>query len=232
MKKYAIIVAGGQGLRMQSDTPKQFMHLAGKPLLYYTITAFLTAEEDISIILVLPEQHIGVGQEIIDAWFSYDKIQFCIGGATRFHSVQNGLEMVTEESIVAVHDAVRCMVTPALITKCFKTAEELGTAIPTVGCTDSVRILQNENNESFPRSNVRLVQTPQVFHSKILLPAYSIDYKEKFTDEASVVDAFGMKLSLVEGDEDNIKITTPKDIVLAEYLLGKKGTDLNTNAGV
>ena len=191
----------------------------GKPVLYYTIHAFLHAYEDMEIILVLPEDHIAAGQEIIDAFFDYKRIQITIGGRTRFHSVKNGLQLITAESIVFVHDAVRCMVTVALIQRCYDAAIENGSAIPVINSKDSVRILNEAGNEAMERDNVRLVQTPQTFHSKILLPAFNIDYKDRFTDEASVIEAFGLKVKLVEGEENNIKITRPLDLAIAEYLL-------------
>ena len=219
MKKIAVIVAGGTGSRMNNSTPKQFLLLNGKPVLYYTINAFLHAYEDMEIILVLPEDHIAAGQEIIDAFFDYKRIQITIGGRTRFHSVKNGLQLITAESIIFVHDAVRCMVTVALIQRCYDAAIENGSAIPVINSKDSVRILNEAGNEAMERDNVRLVQTPQTFHSKILLPAFNIDYKDRFTDEASVIEAFGLKVKLVEGEENNIKITRPLDLAIAEYLL-------------
>lgn len=219
LKKAAVIVAGGTGTRMNNTTPKQFLLLKGKPVLYYTLNSFLQAYEDLQVILVLPEEHVAAGQEIIDAFFDYSRIQITIGGRTRFHSVQNGLQLVNEEAIVFVHDAVRCLASVDLIRRCYDAAIETGSAIPVVDCKDSVRIITEEGNEALDRTTVKLVQTPQTFHSKILLPAYQIDYKDKFTDEASVVEAFGLKVQLVEGEENNIKITRPADLVLAEGLL-------------
>ena len=219
MNKYAVIVAGGTGSRMNSDVPKQFLLLHNKPVLFYTLDTFLKAYEDLKIILVLPEEHVATGQEIIDAWFDYKRIKITVGGRTRFHSVQAGLMLVEEESIVMVHDAVRCLLTTALIHRCYETALQWGAAIPVIDCPDSVRFVTGEGNEALERRRVKLVQTPQVFLSTILLPAYNIDYKDKFTDEASVVEAFGMKVRLVEGEENNIKITRPADLILAEKLM-------------
>jgi 2-C-methyl-D-erythritol 4-phosphate cytidylyltransferase len=220
MKKIAVIVAGGNGARMNNTIPKQFLMFKGKPVLYYTIQTFLQSYEDLTIILVLPEEHIAAGQEIIDAFFDYDRIQITAGGRTRFHSVQNGLALITEESMVFVHDGVRCLVTTDLIKRCYEAAIDFGSAIPAINCKDSVRLIKGDENEAIERNRVKLVQTPQTFHSKILLPAFKIDYKDKFTDEATVVEAFGLKVNLVEGEENNIKITMPVDIILAEYLLG------------
>lgn len=224
MKKYALIVAGGAGKRMNSSIPKQFHMLNDKPLLYYTLRAFLEAYDDMQIILVLPEEYIAVGQEIIDAYFDYSRIQITIGGRQRFHSVQNGLAMVEDESIVMVHDAVRCLITPALIRRCYEAVLEHGSAIPVVPCKDSIRMVTEEGNQAIDRNALRLVQTPQAFYSKIILPAFKIDYKEWFTDEASVTEAFGLKLHLVEGEEENIKVTHPIDMIVAQAILNSRSS--------
>lgn len=220
MKKIAVIVAGGSGARMNNSTPKQFLFINGKPVLYYTLKAFLESYEDLKIILVLPEEHMGKGQEIIDGYF--DNLRICIaaGGRTRFHSVQNGLRMVGDkEAIIFVHDGVRCLVSGELIRKCYESALEMGTAVPVIECPDSVRLVTAAGNKVIDRSKIKIVQTPQTFHSKILLPAFDIDYKEKFTDEASVVEAYGMNINLVEGESKNLKITNPFDLKLASLLL-------------
>ena len=219
MNKYAIIVAGGSGTRMGGTLPKQFILLKDKPVLYYTLKAFLEAYDDIQIVLVLPVDYTDMGQEIIDAYFDKDKIKITAGGDTRFQSVKNGLALVEAESVIFVHDGVRCLVTKELIQRCYTQAVETGTAIPAIISKDSVRILREESNEAFDRNRVMLIQTPQTFHSKILLPAFKIDYKDKFTDEATVVEAYGMKVSLVEGEETNIKITKPFDLLVAEQVL-------------
>ncbi len=219
MKKFAVIVAGGMGSRMNHTVPKQFLLLNGKPVLYYTIKAFLQAYADLQIILVLPEAHVSAGQEIIDAFFDYERIQITVGGRTRFHSVQNGLAMINDESIIFVHDAVRCLVTEDLIHRCYEAALDQGSAIPVVDSRDSLRMITDEGNEALERSRIKLVQTPQTFHSKILLPAFKIDYKEKFTDEATVVESFGLKVQLIAGEENNLKITSPVDLLIAERLI-------------
>ena len=221
MKKYAIIVAGGTGTRMGSAIPKQFLLLHDKPVLYYTLKAFLEAFDDLKIILVFPEEYQDIGKEIIDAYFDYSRIQVTFGGETRFHSVQNGLRLVNEEAIVFVHDAVRCLVSIDLIHRCYENTLHMGSAVPVIRSKDSVRLLNEEDNDNevIDRNLVVLVQTPQTFHSKILIPAFQIDYKEKFTDEATVVESFGLKISLVEGEENNIKITRPVDLLIAEALL-------------
>lgn len=221
MKTYAVIVAGGAGKRMGSALPKQFLLLKNKPVLYYTIDAFLKAVPGIHVIIVLPEEHLELGKEIVDGFFDEQQIQLTVGGETRFHSVQNGLKLISEESIIFVHDGVRCLVSEELIQRCYTTALETGSAIPAVECRDSARMITDDGNDPVDRTKLRLVQTPQTFHSKILLPAFAIDYKERFTDEATVVEAFGLKVTLVQGDETNIKITNPIDLVVAEKILEK-----------
>jgi 2-C-methyl-D-erythritol 4-phosphate cytidylyltransferase len=226
MKKIALIVAGGTGSRMNNDIPKQFLLLKNKPVLYYSIKAFLDAFDDLKIILVLPKEHIAKGQEIIDGYFDCSKFKITAGGRTRFHSVQNGLSLVSdEEAIVFVHDGVRCLITPKLIRDCYQTALKSGTAIPVVDCRDSVRLLTSNGNRALNRNKIKFVQTPQTFHSKILLPAFVIDYKDQFTDEATVVEAYGMKVSLVEGEINNLKITTPVDLLIAEHILDTQSDD-------
>jgi len=219
MIKYAIIVAGGTGSRMGSDLPKQFMLLKDKPVLYYSIKAFLESYDDLEIILVLPAAFTDLGEEIIDAYFDKERIRIAIGGDTRFQSVKNGLKLVEDESIIFVHDAVRCLVSVDLIRRCYELAMQTGAAIPVIPSKDSVRILNDDGNGVIDRNRVMLVQTPQTFHSKILLPAFDIDYKDKFTDEATVVEAYGLRVSLAEGEETNIKLTRPVDLLIAEKVI-------------
>jgi 2-C-methyl-D-erythritol 4-phosphate cytidylyltransferase len=225
MKKYAIIVAGGTGSRMGGNLPKQFMPLKDKPVLYYSLKVFLEAYEDLQIILVLPVAFIDVGQEIIDAYFEKDRIRIATGGDTRFESVKNGLKLVEDESIIFVHDAVRCLASVNLIHRCYDVAMQTGSAIPVVLSKDSVRLITEDISEPIDRTKLVFVQTPQTFHSKILLAAYQIDYKDKFTDEATVVEAYGLKISLTEGEETNIKITKQVDLLIAEKLLDKSLID-------
>lgn len=222
MHKYVIVVAGGSGARMGSHLPKQFMLLRNKPVLYYTLKAFLEAYSDLQIILVLPVDYTDMGQEIIDAYFDKERVKITAGGDTRFQSVKNGLDLVKEESVIFVHDGVRCLISKELIHRCYQQAVETGTAIPAVPSKDSIRLVTDEGNHAYDRNKVMLIQTPQTFHSKILLPAFQIDYKDKFTDEATVVEAFGIHVSLVEGEENNIKITRPVDLLIAEQILEQK----------
>ena len=220
MKKIAVIVAGGNGSRMNAALPKQFLMLRSKPVLYYTIDTFLRAYIDLDVIVVLPADHLEAGKKMVDEYFSNSSVQLTTGGQTRFHSVQNGLQLISEESIVFVHDGVRCLLSTNLIQRCYDAAVEFGTAIPAIDSKDSIRVLSHTGNESLERSTVKLVQTPQTFHSKILIPAFNIEYRDTFTDEATVVEASGVKVHLVEGEENNIKITKPVDLVIAEQLIG------------
>jgi 2-C-methyl-D-erythritol 4-phosphate cytidylyltransferase len=229
LKKLAVIVAGGTGTRMNNIVPKQFLLLKGKPVLYYTINTFLQSYSDMQIILVLPEEHVAAGQEIIDAFFDYNRIKITTGGRTRFHSVQNGLQLIEDESIVFVHDAVRCLLTADLVKRCYETAIEFGSAIPVIDSKDSVRLINGEDSVAMERTTIKLVQTPQTFHSKILLPAFNIDYKDKFTDEATVVEAFGLKVKLIKGEEHNIKITQPVDLIVAEQIITAYLASVSTN---
>ena len=222
MNKYAIIVAAGSGTRMGGTTPKQFMLVNKKPVLSYTLQTFLNAFADIQVILVLPVDYTDLGQEIIDAYFDKERIRIATGGDTRFQSVKNGLQLVEDDSIIFVHDGVRCLLTENLIHRCYANAVETGTAIPVIKSKDSVRIVHDEGNDPIDRNKVMLVQTPQTFHSKILLPAFQIDYKEKFTDEATVVEAYGLKVTLVDGEENNIKITQPVDLLIAEKIINER----------
>ena len=221
IKKKAIIVAGGTGQRMGSVIPKQFLEIEGNAILLHTIDQFIAAFDDIELVVVLPEGYIQQGQKLISKNFK-NPIQFVAGGDTRFQSVKNGLGKVTEKSIVFVHDAVRCLLTPALIQRCYQQALEKGSAIPAVSSTDTVRIMENEQHHLFDREKVMLIQTPQTFQSEILLAAFQQSYKPSFTDEANVVEANGQEVFLVDGEFENIKITRPLDLAIATYVLTKR----------
>jgi 2-C-methyl-D-erythritol 4-phosphate cytidylyltransferase len=222
MKKYAVIVAGGSGLRMGTVVPKQFLPLRGKPVLWYTLTAFLNAFKDLEIILVLPEAHLQTGQDILRSTHDPDRIWMTPGGETRFHSVRNGLDHIHQHSIVFVHDGVRCLLTPELIRRCYAMAMERGNAIPAITATDTIRIETVGGNTLMDRNKVRIIQTPQTFYSDIIKAAFGHEYEESFTDEASVVERLGVKIHLLEGEVTNIKITTPLDILIAEKILEER----------
>ena len=222
MKKYAVIVAGGSGKRMGNIIPKQFLLLKGKAVLWYTLDTFLRAYNDLKIILVLPGQHIQNGKTIIGSFKEKDRINIITGGDTRFHSVQCGLKEIKEESVVFVHDAVRCLVSVPLIQRCYKNTIEHGSAIPAVTATDSIRIINDTGHTVAKREDVRIIQTPQTFLSSIILPAFEQEYTDAFTDEATVVEAYGTEVFLTEGEYDNIKITRPVDMMIAERILEER----------
>jgi 2-C-methyl-D-erythritol 4-phosphate cytidylyltransferase len=220
-KKIAIIVAGGTGQRMGSVVPKQFLEIEGKSILLHTIDQFVNAFDDISLVVVLPEGYIEEGKKLLNNR-TKNTIQFIAGGETRFESVKNGLTAVKEKCIVFVHDAVRCLLTPALIQRCYQQAVENGSAIPAVSSTDTVRIMENETHHLFDREKVMLIQTPQTFQSEVILTAFNQAYQPNFTDEANVVEASGQPVFLVDGEFENIKITRPLDLAIATYVLTKR----------
>lgn len=223
MKKVAVIVAGGSGLRMGTEMPKQFLLLNEKPILWHTMEAFFKTFSDIKIVLVLPQQHISLGEELkIMFSESAKNIEIVAGGLTRFESVKNGLKLIQSNTIVFVHDGVRCLITNALIKRCYYQAMELGSAIPVIAATDSIRISENAKHKVADRNTIKLVQTPQTFVSDILLNAFAKTYQESFTDEATVVEASGKNVYLIDGEYDNIKITRPIDLVIAEQILNKR----------
>lgn len=220
MKKSAVIVAGGIGRRMGNSIPKQFLLIHGKPVLWYTIDAFLRAYDDLQLIVVLPDDFQKDGL-MITSEFSRP-IRVVKGGETRFHSVKNGLEEVEEDSVVFVHDGVRCLISIPLIHRCYNNAVKFGSAIPAVTATDSIRTLKNGYPVSEEREFVKIIQTPQTFLSSIIKPAFDQPYHPNFTDEATVVESTGEKIHLVEGEFYNIKITRPLDLYLAEKIIGNR----------
>lgn len=216
---YAVIVAGGQGTRMGYAIPKQFLELDGKPILYHTIKAFRETIDDIQIILVLPEQQISMTQMVLQAFEERMDITIVAGGASRFHSVQNGLKDLPNDAIIFVHDGVRPLLSKELILRCYNQAIEKGSAIPALPATDSMRQVHGDKSTPLDRTNIRLMQTPQTFQASILLPSMKQTFQENFTDEATVVEAFGHEVHLCDGERNNIKITTPEDLIIAEALL-------------
>ncbi len=219
METYALIVAGGLGTRMGNSTPKQFLLLQNKPLLWHSIQAFHSAFSGINIIVVLPEKHL---QEDILHNFPSTKIKFIAGGATRFHSVKNGLAHVADNAVVFVHDGVRCLLSLELIMRCYDQTISKGSAIPVVKATDSLRIDKDDAHCVIDRDHIRMVQTPQTFQSTDLKAAFEQPYQDSFTDEATVLEAFGKQVYLTEGDYENIKITRPLDLLIADAILSQR----------
>jgi len=217
---YVIIVAGGKGLRMGSDIPKQFLPIGGKPVLMRTLERFREYSKDLKIILVLPEAQQDYWQELCKKYNFEVEYQLANGGQTRFHSVQNGLALVSDdaEGVVGVHDGVRPFPAVEVIRKCYEAARTAKAVIPVIPVVETVRHLEGEGSVTVPRGDYRLVQTPQTFDIQLLKAANRQPYNDGFTDDASVVESYGHAITLVEGNRENIKITTPYDIVVAEAL--------------
>ncbi len=218
---YIIIVAGGKGLRMGSDIPKQFLPIGGKPVLMRTLKKFREYAEDLQIILVLPKAQQEYWQQLCKEYAFDVDYQLADGGETRFHSVQHGLALIPDdaEGVVGVHDGVRPFPSIDVIRNCYETARKKKAVIPVIPVVETVRHLQGNISETVPRDEYRLVQTPQCFDIQLLKAANKQAYNDSFTDDASVVEAFGFNITLVEGNRENIKITTPYDLKIAEVLI-------------
>ncbi len=219
MQFYVVIVAGGSGKRMGAEVPKQFLELAGRPVLMHTIERFKAFNEAVEIITVLPEDQLR-------HWlYLQEKHSFSIpqtlvkGGSARFYSVRNGLKFVNSPGIVAIHDGVRPFVSDDTIKRCFETAEKKGNAIPAVTVAESLRIVTDTGNHPLNRLQVRQIQTPQVFSAELLKKAYNQCYRPEFTDDATVLESAGEVINLVEGNRENIKITTPEDLLISRAFL-------------
>jgi 2-C-methyl-D-erythritol 4-phosphate cytidylyltransferase len=224
MNKTVVLVAGGSGMRMGSALPKQFMLLERKPVFIHAIESFVKAYPSINVILVLPDSYIEHAKQCLnDFQLTSRDVKIVPGGITRFESVKNGLMLVPNNQIVFIHDAVRCLVSVKLIARCAEICIKEGSAIPVLPLKDSIReVLSDGSSRPLDRSAIRIVQTPQTFLSDDLKEAFKLDYQESFTDEATVMEAAGFKVNLVEGEEDNIKITYPADIDFASWKLSQK----------
>jgi len=219
MKRYVLIVAGGSGSRMGTEVAKQFLDLAGKPVLMHTIERFWSFDNSIEIIAVLPEIQI-------EYWnFLQKEYSFCIphtlvtGGDSRFLSVKNGLNLIRETGLVAIHDGVRPLVSSETIRRCFEAAEKYGNAIPVISPADSLRMVTGETNKPVNRQDIKIIQTPQVFNTALIRQAYLQEYNPDFTDDATVLEKTGHAIHLVEGNRENIKITNPEDLIISAALL-------------
>ena len=217
---YVIIVAGGKGLRMGSDIPKQFLPIGGKPVLMRTLERFREYSTELQIILVLPENQQDYWLQLCQQYHFGVKYQLANGGQTRFHSVQNGLALVPDDAdgVVGVHDGVRPFPSIDVIKNCYEAARTAKAVIPVIPVVETVRHLEGEGSVTVPRGDYRLVQTPQTFDIQLLKTANRQPYHDGFTDDTSVVESYGHSITLVEGNRENIKITTPYDIVVAEAL--------------
>ncbi len=217
-QKIAIIVAGGSGRRMGKEIPKQFIEIHGKPILMHTLSRFFEADPAIQLIVVLPESQHEYWKNLVAEYNFNIKHAVVKGGVERFFSVFNGLQSVTENSLVAIHDGVRPLVSVETIVKCFQTAADQGNAIPVIPAMESIRKVIDNKSKAVNRDRYFMVQTPQVFQSEIILKAYQQEYDCNFTDDASVIEKAGYMVHLVEGNVENIKITRPVDLKIAEAL--------------
>ena len=223
-KKALLITAGGKGIRMQSELPKQFMIINRKPILIHVITPFLQYAPDIEIVLVLPGNQIDLWKSLCKKHNFFHNHRLVSGGPTRFHSVKNGLKHISDNCIVAIHDGVRPLVSLNTIAKVFNYAEKFGNAVPVLDINESVRITEGAISKKQDRNKIKIVQTPQCFVSQKIKEAYNQNYRDDFTDDATVLESIGERIFLVEGNPENIKITQKQDMILAEALL-KHQTD-------
>ncbi|MDD2246161.1 MAG: 2-C-methyl-D-erythritol 4-phosphate cytidylyltransferase [Proteiniphilum sp.] len=220
-KKYSvIIVAGGKGIRAGGELPKQFMLIGGKPVLMHSIQAFHDYSDKMRIVVVLPDGFQALWKELCNKYQFIVPHTLTTGGDTRFHSVKNGLKFISEDGTVGVHDAARPFITPGLIRRCFDASCRYSCGVvPVVDEVNSVRVLSEKGSRIFDRKLLKIVQTPQVFPAQVLKKAYETSFDPAFTDDASVAEKYGLKIMLTDGEESNIKITTPFDIVIAEHYL-------------
>ncbi len=219
MNKFVIIAAGGIGARMKSHIPKQYLMVNDVPIIIHTINKFQFAVPGIKIIVVLPSDRMENWEDFCRQHKFVFNHQICAGGDTRFHSIKKGLDLIQGHALVAIHDAVRPLVTINLIQEIFKYAEAHGNAVPAIKMDQSIRILEHGESKAVDRKNYRIIQTPQCFHSDILKKAYEQNYDESFTDDAIVVEKTGVKIHLIEGEINNIKITTQQDMLIAETMI-------------
>ncbi len=221
--KNVIIVAGGKGLRMGGELPKQFIPVNGKPVLMHTLENFYAYDNNINIILVLPVDHQDYWKSLCSKYYFYVPHRIANGGETRFHSVKNGLDLIEDLSgVVGVHDGVRPFVSHQVIDNCYSSAKMGMATVPVVDMVETVRFIEDDSeSKTVPRDRYKLVQTPQVFPVSMIKNAYVQSYRPEFTDDASVVESMGIKITLVEGNRENIKLTTPFDLKIAEALSAK-----------
>ena len=218
MKLYALIVAGGRGSRMGTDIPKQYLEIAGKPVLMHTIERFFTYDKSVKFIIVLPGDQLMLWDELQLKYSFNIPHEIVKGGEARFFSVKNGLELIDSPGLVAIHDGVRPLVSIDTIKRCFETAEKLGNAIPVISPADTLRIVTHGSNAPVDRMQIKLIQTPQVFRTDLIKKAYQQYYLPEFTDDATVLEKLGETINLVEGNRENIKLTNPEDLIIARNL--------------
>lgn len=218
-KRYAVIVAGGSGTRMKSLLPKQFLELCGQPVIMHTIERFHNFDKNLNIILVLPSDQFNLWKNLCLHHLFSLKHTIVAGGNTRYQSVKNGLQMISGSGVVAIHDGVRPLVSNETLLRCFNTALETGNAIPVIPIHETVRQINADKSKSIDRNSLKIVQTPQVFSVDLIKKAYNSPCIESFTDDASVAETMGIHINMVDGNRENIKITEPSDLLIAELLL-------------
>jgi 2-C-methyl-D-erythritol 4-phosphate cytidylyltransferase len=221
MELYALIVAGGSGKRMGAEIPKQFLELAGKPVLMHTIERFKSFSNEMEIITVLPENQLRYWIELQKKYSFTIPHTLVKGGSARFFSVRNGLKFVSAPGLVAIHDGVRPFVSVDTIKRCFDAAGKFGNAIPSITPADSLRILTDQGSLPVNRLQIKQIQTPQVFNAGLIKKAYLQEYSPEFSDDATVLEKTGEKINLIEGNRENIKITNPEDLLISTVLLPK-----------
>lgn len=222
MKRFAVIVAGGKGLRMGNEIPKQFLLLQGKPILLWSLEAFAAFDPTIECTVVLPESQIAYWKELCKKHSCSVPHAVVAGGAERFNSVQNGLRTISGDGVVAVHDGVRPLLTGTMLQEGFEMASDFASAVPYIDSIDSLRIIDGDRTKTLDRSLIKRIQTPQIFDAVQLKEVMDVSYNPKFTDEASVWEHSGRMLHFYKGDSRNIKITTPEDLQIAELFLKTK----------
>lgn len=221
--KYSVvIVAGGEGLRVGADIPKQFIPLAGKPMLIHTIEQFYEFDKDIHIVVVLHSDYFPFWVGLCKEYNFTIECELILGGATRFESVKNGLDAVSDDAIVAIHDAARPFVTKELIAQCYSKVEEKQCGvIPVVDVKSSLREVVGQKHNPLDRDRVKIVQTPQVFPTHLIKKAYEVEFNPLFTDDATVAEYSGIRVELIAGSDLNIKVTTMEDVYYASFLLSQ-----------
>jgi 2-C-methyl-D-erythritol 4-phosphate cytidylyltransferase len=222
MKKFALLVAGGSGSRMNTTIPKQFVEINERPVLMHTFDVFFKFDPKLKFILVLPKDQIKLWKSLCDKHQFKIEYEIAFGGETRFHSVKIGLDLISEDGIVFIHDGVRPLVSAQTLQNCFETAAVKGNALPVIPVSESVRFADGLGNQPLDRAKYFLVQTPQTFQTKLIQKAYLEAKSDLFTDDATVLESMGERIHLVEGNRENIKITYPEDLVFAKSFLPRQ----------
>lgn len=218
-ERSVLVVAGGSGVRMDSDTPKQFLVMGGLPVIFHSINAFIRFDPSMQVVVALSENHFSYWRELCERYSFTASHTLSKGGETRFQTVRQGLALIPDDRIVAIHDAVRPLVSQRTIEQGFRDALTFGNAVPVIPLNESVRWSEGKKNQPVDRDRLRIVQTPQVFESSLIKRAYGRIPGEGFTDDASVLETMGETIHLYEGNRENFKITYPGDLILAEAFL-------------